>query len=121
MVDDAAEAARRIDERAKLVVATRDFRHLGTPWRFMFLTGDATLFLPRFDREFGMPETAPFADRMLRPLPLPVPFGPEEAARRLDDFPPPYEEVSLSWPIAPGVEKPVYTFIKGDQVRSVEV
>lgn len=121
MLDDATEAARRLDERARLVAASRDFRLLGSPWRLVFAAGDRTLFLPRFERELGMPEIAQVLQSAFRPLPLPVAIGPEEAARRLDDFPPPYDEVTLSWPIAPGVEHPCYTFVKGDAIRAVDL
>jgi len=121
MLDDAAEAARRLDERATLVAAGRDFRQMGSPWQLVFAAGDRTLFLPRFDQELGMPEIATVSQTAFRPLPLPIVLEPEEAARRLENFPPPFDEVTLSWPVAPGVEGPSYLFVKGDAMRAVEL
>ena len=43
----------------------------------------------------------------------------EEASKRLDDFPPPFSEVTLSFARAPEAQQPCYTFVKDDRVRVV--
>jgi len=114
MLAEASGAARRIDERAELLAASRDFRVVGSPWRFLFGAGERTLFLARAGDELLAPHVAESRAIGLRPIALPLPLGVEEASKRLDDFPPPFAEVTLSFPLAPGVVQPCYTFVRDD-------
>lgn len=119
MLAEASAAARRVDERAALLAASRDFREVGSPWRFLFGAGERTIFLARAGEEMLAPHVAENRTLGLRPIALPLPLGVEEASKRLDDFPPPYAEVTLSFPLAPGVERPCYTFVRDERARVV--
>ena len=119
MLEQVSAAARRLDERAALLAASRDFRVIGSPWRFVFGAGERTLFLARAGNELLEPHVAETRALGLRPVALPLTLGVEEASKRLEDFPPPFAEVTLSFPLAPGVEQPCYTFVRDGRARVV--
>ena len=119
MIEEASEAARRVDARAALLSASRDFRVIGSPWRFVFDAGERTIVLARAGDELLAPEVIDGAAVGLRPMTLPLPLGVEEASKRLDDFPPPFSEVTLAFPLAPDVEQPYYTFVRDGKGRIV--
>lgn len=119
MLEEVSAAARRKDERAELLAASRDFRVVGSPWRFTFGAGERTIFFARAGEELLEPQGIEHRTPVLRPIALPLPLGVEEASKKLDDFPPPFAEVTLSFPFLPGVEQPFYTFVRGAQARVV--